>query len=171
MMAVAQWALARPALYALPMALPSLRLGETVFRQPEPAQRMNEVSGKILGQTIRTIEPEAVIRRLNAARLSAIFPAGVTLPRGPVGRPGFLRLPFLLPPGLRIPANSPGARRMGIMPGYPRPLHTLPGPTAATRTLPGATHLAESLFTMPVHSRLNTRDLSALEAWITTTLS
>jgi hypothetical protein len=62
------------------------------------------------------------------------------------------------------------ARRLGIMPGYPRSLGDLPGfgerVRARERPMAGARRLAASLVTLPTHSLLREGDLRALESWI-----
>lgn len=162
----AQWLLARPATYAIPSALPFLRLGDTVFREPEPAREMNRVALRILSETVEHVWPEADVRRRNAARLAARAGRAATVPAGGIGQPGYLRLPVMLPSDRRHKAGEPGARTLGIMRGYPRVLTSLPGPTATSQSFPGSEELVGGLITLPVHSRLDERDLRALERWI-----
>ncbi len=55
----AQWAFGRPALYAIPSAMPWLGLGETHYRDPLPVTQM-ELAGqaaRIAGQTFAWAEP------------------------------------------------------------------------------------------------------------------
>jgi dTDP-4-amino-4,6-dideoxygalactose transaminase len=116
---------------------------------------------------------EAAVRRRNAGRLQwALAAAGARVPRPPAdATAGFLRLPVLVDGEAdRARASSPDARRLGIMPGYPRALCDLVGFRArvanADDGFPGARRLAEALFTLATHSRLAEADLRRLEAWI-----
>ncbi|HEX8692837.1 MAG TPA: DegT/DnrJ/EryC1/StrS family aminotransferase [Longimicrobium sp.] len=171
--AAAQWALARPSLYALPAALPFLRLGDTVYRAPEPPEPLSRAAAAILAAGWEESLHEAAVRRRNAGRLQwALAAAGARVPRPPANATaGFLRLPVLADGEAgRARAASPGARRLGIMPGYPRALCDLEGFRArvanADDGFPGARRLAEALFTLPTHSHLAEADLRRLEAWI-----
>lgn len=170
---LAQWALARPALYALPASLPFLGLGETIFRPPRPLRAMSSFALGVLGRTIHLVGPEVDRRRANARRLRAAIESGAEatpVAPPPGAEPGYLRLPVLVAEPARPRFLSAEARRLGIMPGYPGTLSTLPGfrgrlldPDAS---YPGATRLARSLFTLPTHGQLAERDLIALERWL-----
>jgi dTDP-4-amino-4,6-dideoxygalactose transaminase len=167
--AAAQWALARPGMYALPASLPFLRLGETIYHPPHEPRAMPDAQLRVLARVWPLLEREAETRRRNADRLMARCVAPVQPVRPPVGaRPGWLRLPLLVPD--RAGRLTPEARRLGIMPGYPVPLSTLPGfgsrAANAAATFPGAARLAASLVTLPTHSLLNERDLVRLERWL-----
>ena len=169
----AQWLLARPSLYAIPSSLPFLRLGETVYRAPEPMGRMSGQAAGVLLATARLMELEFDRRRSHAARLrEAVRAAGVGMvPTGPEeGRPSWLRLPLLPSAVQEQRGRGDAARRLGIMPGYPLPLSRLPG--FAERVLqraerfPGAELLASTLLTLPTHGQLTPGDLLALVEWI-----
>ena len=93
---------------------------------------------------------------------------GVETIRPPAGgEPGFLRLPVLCRAGAR---GDSGARRLGIAPGYPKALCDLTafGERAlnAAEDFAGARRLADTLTTLPTHSRLAERDVGALERWL-----
>jgi dTDP-4-amino-4,6-dideoxygalactose transaminase len=161
----AQWMLARPWAYALPSAIPSLKLGETVFRPPEPLGAMNPVSLSILAATLDRVIPEAEVRRKNAAWLVQWLGPGLRVPGGAAGQPGYLRLPVLL--GRRMPAEKErSGRALGIMPGYPRVLNALPGATSSAEEFAGAAALVERLVTVPVHSRVSEQDRAKILDWI-----
>jgi perosamine synthetase len=170
--AAAQWALARPPVYALPAALPCLRLGETFYHPPSPPRRLSRAAAGVLAAGWERASAEAAIRRANAARLlAACHATGVQVPRvAPGTTAGWLRLPVLLDGDAAARARTLDARRLGIAPGYPRPLCDLEGFRArvlnADDSFPGARRLAESLATLPTHSLLGERDLQALEGWI-----
>jgi perosamine synthetase len=168
---VAQWLLGRPSLYAVPSALPFLRLGETVYRAPAPVRAMSAVAARTLTATLPLGEGEAAVRRTHAHRLLARPAAGVaSTPVSAGGEPGYVRLPCLASPATRAAATSAEARALGIMPGYPRALCDLRG--FAERVVnrgdgfPGARTLAERLITLPTHGLLSEEDLERLEAWL-----
>ena len=169
----AQLILERPRLYALPAALPFLRLGETVYRAPRPLRRPSRVSLPVVGATWHLAEREAETRRHNAERLLSALrwqPGFETIITPPRARPGYLRLPVLASPAVRRSAMEPAVRRLGVMPGYPQPLCDLEGfrQRCLNRdaAFPGSRLLAARLCTLPTHGRLRLRDLERLELWI-----
>jgi len=169
---VAQWLLGRPSLYAIPSALPFLRLGETVYHPPQPAGAMSAVAARALSVTLPLGDEEAEIRRANAGRLLERHGPSLVPVRVPArGVAGWLRLPFVAAPAAREAAVSPAARALGIMPGYPLALCDLPGFTGRVVNLeapfPGARTLAERLITLPTHGLLGEADLDRLESWLT----
>jgi perosamine synthetase len=167
----AQWLLGRPSLYAVPSALPFLRLGETVYHPPTSVRAISAVAARTLAVTLPLGEREAEIRRANAGRLLARGRAGLVPPRVPGGGvAGYLRLPLVAAPGARAAALSVEARGLGIMPGYPLALCDLPGfaerlEKQADR-FEGARAMAERLVTLPTHSLLKEGDLLRLESWL-----
>jgi len=169
----AQLVFQRPSLYALPAAVPFLHLGETIYRKPKPMRRATNVSGRVVAATWRLAESEARIRRRNAERLLRVlrWERGFeTVHALGAAQPGYLRLPVLASPAARPLVDQPAARRLGVMPGYPKPLSELPsfGARCVNREadFPGSRLLAERLCTLPTHGRLGARDLERLEAWI-----
>jgi hypothetical protein len=82
--------------------------------------------------------------------------------------PGYLRFPVIA----RGPAPfaTERARRLGVMPGYPKSLADLEGfRTRIVNQSEGfeaARMLARQLGTLPTHSRLTPRDIEALLAWL-----
>ena len=168
-----QFLLEHPNLYALPAALPFLRLGETVYREPRPLRAPASVSCPVVAATWALAEEEVEVRRSNAERLLVELqqqPGFATISAPAHARPGYLRLPVL--PSLRShhAAAGPVARRLGIMPSYPRALCDLEplGPRCLNRDEPfsGSRLLAARLCTLPTHGRLAPRDLARLEQWI-----
>jgi perosamine synthetase len=175
--AAAVWMLARPSVYAVPAALPFLRLGETVYHPPTPPRRLSRAAAGVLAAGWERASREPEIRRGNAARLlAAVHAAGARVPRVPPGAAaGWLRLPVLLDADDAPRARTPAARRLGIAPGYPRALCDLDGFRARILNprdaFDGARHLAATLATLPTHSLLREPDLRALEGWIAATAS
>lgn len=167
---LAQWVLGRPSLYGIPARIPLLGLGETVYRPPTPPGAPSTFSLGVLPATIELQEHELEARRDNAARLqAAVVEAGDLVPvPGPDGIPaGHLRLPVLVEGKGRRRLASRRAVRLGVAPGYPKPLHALPqvrnGLDAASGAdLRGSERLAANLYTLPTHGLLRPRDLDAL---------
>lgn len=171
----AQLVLERPNLYALPAALPFLQLGETRYRAPRPLRRPASVSCPVLAATWALSEREAKLRRRNAERLLFELrcqPGFQTVQTVDQARPGYLRLPVLASVEARRAAGTLAARRLGIMPGYPKALCDLERfrPRCLNRdaAFAGSRLLAERLCTLPTHGRLSPRDLARLEQWIRT---
>ncbi len=166
----AQWAIGRPALYGLPASLPFLHLGETVYRDPEPPTGMPAGCAGVLTRTLDLQEEEAARRRRHAARLRRAVRhcrdlGAVSAPEG--SRPGWLRFPLVAGTDrARSRLSSGRARRLGVMPGYPKPLPELPGFRDRCRnaedSFPGAERLASTLFTLPTHGRLRGRDVDGI---------
>jgi dTDP-4-amino-4,6-dideoxygalactose transaminase len=170
-LATAQWALARPALYAIPSSLPFLRLGETAYKAPRGVRVLSRAAASMVERAFELADEEASHRRTHASRLlqrlAEVPAAGLIRP--PQGAsPGYLRLPVILSSESRGAVES--ARRLGVMPGYPSPLAELPALHGRSPDVgaqyPGALLLSERLVTLPTHGKLKERDLTALDAWI-----
>jgi len=171
--AIVQWALARPAVYGIPAAVPFLRLGETVYHPAVPPRAPSWFALGVLRETLGLAEREEIIRRRHAAELVAAVPVSqdvmlISLPPGAV--PGYLRLPLVASATRRLRAQAPAARALGIMPGYPSALCDLPGfgMRVLNRAAPfsGAQRLAERLITFPTHGALRSGDLALLTRWL-----
>ncbi|HEX4574011.1 MAG TPA: DegT/DnrJ/EryC1/StrS family aminotransferase, partial [Gemmatimonadales bacterium] len=169
----AQLLLVRPSLYAVPAALPFLRLGRTIYRTAGPLRAQAAASRAMVAATWTLAELEVETRRRNAARLLVELsrqPGFETVRTPPHARPGYLRLPVLASPRVRRLVTQTAARRLGIMPGYPKALCDLEGfrPRCLNRdaAFPGSRALAARLCTLPTHGRLSVRDLAQLEQWI-----
>ncbi len=171
--AAAQWLLARPDLYALPAALPFLRLGETVYQPPHEPSAMARSSLSMVNTVWPAAFDAAAARQRNAERLIAAARSSQAwrcIALEGDKSPGYLRLPLRATECPRKQLLTAAVRRLGIIQGYPLPLLELPGFAAfcldAQRAFPGARTLAESLITLPTHALLSDRDLAALEAWL-----
>jgi perosamine synthetase len=155
-----QAALGRPALYRLPVSIPWLRLGETVYHDAAPPTWMPRSAAAMLLRTRVLAEREAASRRRHAAALlDSLRPSQAMLPVGtpPEAEPGYLRLPVRLARGMVGFPDSRAALRLGIAPSYPTPLAELPALRARLIEAvpwPGARELARTLVTLPTHSRL-----------------
>src|SRR2546428_43254 len=114
-------------------------------------------------------EREGAARRRNALAVIAGVEAGTPVrfvrPHGQAV-PGFLRLPLRLAHGLQGFADPACARRLGIVPSYPRVIAAVPQvrPHLATAddSWPGAAELARTLFTAPTHSLLSADECDEL---------
>ena len=155
----AQWALGRPAYYAIPHAIPWLHLGETVYKQPEPPRAMTHAASACLASTRSAAVREAVARHTRAVELvdaiewgSAVRP----IPPLPGATPGYLRLPLRLAHGVEGFPEPKVATRLGIAPSYPSTLAVIPEVRPwmddATVGWPGAEDLVRTLCTLPTHS-------------------
>jgi dTDP-4-amino-4,6-dideoxygalactose transaminase len=161
-----QWLLARPSVYGLPSSIPALKLGETVFRHPEPLREISRVAPALLLASRRRIGAEGDTRRANADWFKARFGSRVRVPTVGAGVPGYLRLPVLFETGRRTKPGGSGMQALGIKPGYPKVLNSLPFPTASHEIFAGAEELVASLVTVPVHSRISGRDREEILNWM-----
>ena len=168
---IAQWAFGRPALYGLPAAFPFLRLGETLYHEPDPVTAM---SGAAIGALRVGLRAQPSVRRRLTATSRLLQRARAServLTIGTVtgAEPGYLRLPLRVH---GVPAASVvrALGRHGVAPAYPSPLATLhPFQSRVlnrTDEFDGARELADSLITFPTHERLEESDIVALESWL-----
>ena len=166
--AAAQWLLGRPMLYALPSAIPGLRLGEMVYHPAHEPNAISRAAASLVRSAMQLDQAEVACRRRHAAVLAGVAPsADVTAIHTVTGaEPGYLRY-AVLAAEQRVPAPS-----LGIARGYPRALYEqqeLRPQLLGDEPEPlGGRHLRESLFTLPVHSYLTTRDLARLRRWLET---
>jgi hypothetical protein len=149
----AQWAFGRPSLYAIPAALPFLRLGETRFKQPWLPGGMAPAPAAALLANWRASKREEQTRRLRAMALTRRRRDQPVLPLGiddKICRPGWLRLPATQSD---LPLAQ-SARRRGVEESYPSTLYEVIGnpiqPHSAA-DLVGARMLASNLVTFPIH--------------------
>jgi dTDP-4-amino-4,6-dideoxygalactose transaminase len=165
---LAQWALGRPSLYGIPMSLPGLKLGETVYHPPTPVRSMTPLSADLVARTRAAAEAEAAVRRRNARKwLSELrgYPMVRLLAPAPDAVAGYLRLPIRMPAGLGSLSTPSDARRLGVAASYPTVLAELPPVRArlvTARSSPGADVLVRELLTIPTHSLLREPERRAL---------
>jgi perosamine synthetase len=165
----AQWVLGRPELFGVPAAIPALRLGETIYKDPRPERAMSSQCARVLSETRAHSASEFATRRGNAERLGRTAGAYAIRPADVDSQPGWLRFPVLLPTA----QVSTRFGALGVARAYPKPLDQL-APLrpliASRRQHRGAETLAQSLRTLPTHSRLSAADLLRLEDWLRTEL-
>lgn len=167
----AQWLLGRPSVYGIPARVPALGLGETRYHPPHPVEAMVEASAAVLLASREAADREARVRRERARHLRSVLeglaPGGAVEAVGvvPGADPGYLRFPVLDRAGV----DREGARILGVLPSYPRPLATLEPLKPLLRDadpLPGSVRLSERLLTLPTHSQTSARDRARLESWL-----
>jgi len=164
----AQWLLARPSMYALPAAIPWLKLGEMVYRSASEPRAMSAVATAVLSSALEIDPPEVRVRRAHAADLSVACAASKRFtPIRPVrgSEPGFLRLAVVHTIGSAV-ADA----RLGAVRGYPITLDDHPEAPRVLAERPAALHgartLRDRLFTLPTHSRVYPRDVRRLRDWL-----
>lgn len=163
----AHWLLGRPSLYALPAAIPGLRLGEMVYHAAHEPAPMSRAASSLVRSALRLEAREVASRRRNAAFLeqAAAGASGITPIRPlPGSFAGYLRF-AVLDSGRRLPAPA-----LGVARGYPRASFDQPElrpQLHADESEPlGGRHLRDSLFTLPVHGLVTTSDLARLRRWL-----
>jgi hypothetical protein len=164
--AAAQWLIGRPAFYAIPSSIPSLHLGETVYRAAHEPQRMSGVATSLLGSALPAAQRDALVRTVNAERILAGLACSDVRPVEAVahGVPGYLRV------AVRDFGNRAPVRELGIVRGYPSTLRELPqlqaNLCAGEVPCPGAAGLRDTLFTLPTHGMLTARDVEEIRGWM-----
>jgi perosamine synthetase len=154
-----QAAVGGPRMYWLPLAIPGLRLGETVYHDAPPARAMPRAAAAALRRARGAAIREAVARRAAAAAYRAALDgkSQVCMPAVIAGgEPGWLRFPVRIGGGLRS-LDVTRAVRLGAAPVYPMPLAGLAqlrGRVVGRTEWPGAATLVREMFTLPTHSRL-----------------
>jgi dTDP-4-amino-4,6-dideoxygalactose transaminase len=161
----AQWALGRPSLYGIPMAIPSLGLGEMVYHPAYEPRSLATSAAALVRTALTQADAAAARRRQRADALVRCLPAGVKVITSiSGGTSGMLRMPAC------ITTTRPPPARLGIVPGYPRTLAEQPElqPLLASGEgeHPGATTLRRLLHTIPVHDFITPDDLAALRMWL-----
>jgi perosamine synthetase len=171
-----QWALGRPGVYGIPAALPWLRLGETVYRDPQPPRAMAWAAAACVAALRGPAEREATARRANGSALVAALESrapGLLIRPLPGAEPAYLRLPVRLARGLASLGSPPQrARSLGVLPSYPSPLAAVPEVRARLRTacerFAGAEALSRELFTVPTHSLVTEAERQEMLRLLTT---
>jgi perosamine synthetase len=158
--------LGRPSLYWLPVLVPGLHLGETLYR---PAWPGSELPAALAAVVLTVWEPalaEAERRRGVAARWLEVLKGmpdvdPISISSGV--RPGWLRFPLRARGSALDTLRSAAARRHGVMPGYPSSLAQLQrailNPEASFR---GAGTLVTECLTLPTHRMVGSRDITAV---------
>jgi hypothetical protein len=165
--------LARPNLYALPASIPSLRLGEVVFRAAHDAAPLSRAGVTLLRAALRRVAADVRDRGIRADRIRAMFGvavgaaggvAPVALPKPLEGStPGWLRFPVRAQRGHHIGAG------LGIVRPYPRAIADIPQAQSLLADGECASEasrdLAASLWTLPTHHHVTDDDVQAMAQW------
>lgn len=165
----AQWLLARPATYAVPAAIPALKLGQMVYRPASEPRAMSAAAEAVLPTALAMDDQEVRHRQKRASQILAGIAAGGSRFRqicsSPDARPGYLRLAMLDADG-----GSRAEPRLGIMRGYPVTLDEHPETRRVLEPgeakIPGARLLRDRLVTLPTHSRVSAADTARIIEWV-----
>jgi dTDP-4-amino-4,6-dideoxygalactose transaminase len=162
----AQWALGRPAMYALPSAIPALHLGETIYHAAHEPRAITAVSASLVRASLARADADLALRTRNAERIAHVAERakGVrTVHAIDGGRSGYLRYP------LRVDDARAARAELGIVRGYPDTLAELAELRASLmgdEALVGARELQRTLVTLPTHAMVTEGDLRDLLAWL-----
>jgi dTDP-4-amino-4,6-dideoxygalactose transaminase len=165
LLATAQWAAGRPALYGIPAGIPALGLGETRYHDPTAPAEMSSYSAGVLIRTQAAATLEGDARLASGAYWRASLPpellAGVPIV-AEAGTAGYLRFPLRVSAQAYDSATSPIAQSMGVARSYPVALNTLdpvrPRLQQPAMQVAGAELLARTLVTLPTHSLVSQSD-------------
>ncbi len=158
--------LGRPSLYCLPMMLPGLHLGETLYRPSWPGSELPAALAAVVLRVWELALEEAEVRSRNTGRwLEALEGIADVHPISVSSRvqPGRLRFPIRARGRALTALRSAEARRHGVMPGYPSTLAQLPRPILnAEASFGGADTLVTECLTLPTHRMVDSRDIAAV---------
>lgn len=165
--ATVQTMIGRPSLYGVPASIPSLKLGQMVYRPAHEPRGISRVAASIVRDALETADAERERRAANAARFDALID-GVSDARpirpAPTAVPGYLRYPIR-----DLGERAPDARH-GVLRGYPEALHEQRELRLSLHDheppTPGSIELRKSLFTLPTHRMVSERDHHAIAAWL-----
>jgi perosamine synthetase len=163
-MSLAQWVLARPALFAIPSAIPQLRLGEMIYHEPGAVREMSDASAYLVPRAIELSEAAVAGRQRVAVQLTGACAGGLAFVE-PLAdsQPGFLRLAVRVASGVRAPYS------LGVVRPYPVSLADHAAMQAVLqerRDAPGARELAAELVTLPTHEYLDSGDIARVSEWL-----
>ncbi|MGQ0554980.1 MAG: DegT/DnrJ/EryC1/StrS family aminotransferase [Nitrospiraceae bacterium] len=151
-----------PSVYWLPAGLPFLGLGETVFYQDFPLQRLHSMKIALLTSWKTRLERSNMIR----ADIAQRWIRALALPIVATGsgqQIPWLRLPVLTstPEDKRSVCRSAQEQGFGISSLYPAPISDIPELRSqfVRQNFPGARTLAERLVTLPTHEYVCERDI------------
>lgn len=148
----------RPRLFWFPSGLKFLKLGETFFDKEFPLARLSGMKAGLLRRWRKRLEEANRVREKNAAYLSRQI--GIEIFRE--SAPSLLRLPLLAADREtrdRICFLSL-QKGMGISRMYPTAVNRIEEikKLFSGKTFPSADRVAETIFTLPVHQYLSTKD-------------
>jgi dTDP-4-amino-4,6-dideoxygalactose transaminase len=165
--AAAQYLLGRPSLYAVPAAIPMLRLGEMVYSAAQEPSSLSQAAAVLVRDAMTYDDAEAAARRQSAEAM--ICTAGRGGGVEPVrvidrGEGGYLRAAVRNRDGRSI------LSRLGMSGGYPRTLmeqqELRPQLCPGEGEHPGARELRRTLVTLPTHRFVSARERDRLCRWL-----
>ncbi len=164
----AVWAtdwLSHPNRFILPFSIPWLRLGETVYHEPQAIGAMPQLSLHLLAWALEDEARQLRVRRGNEAwyqQALAGFPRALITPVGSLHESGALRVPIRIPSSVANGPTVAAMRALGVVRSYPRTLPQYEPIRAACvngeESFAGAESLASSLFTLPTHEHVTPQD-------------
>lgn len=165
---VAQWALGRPSVYALPAMVPWLRLGEMVYHPAHEPTALPLTSCALLHSAFELEAADVAGRtaRALAYETGARETPTLAAPRVPTdGTSGYLRFVVRDLAGTRAPDPT-----LGIVRPYPRALieqvELRPVLVADEPPTPGAIELRKTVLTLPTHRFVNDADVARILQWM-----
>ncbi|HKW48598.1 MAG TPA: DegT/DnrJ/EryC1/StrS family aminotransferase [Gemmatimonadaceae bacterium] len=166
--AMAQWALGRPTLYAVPASLPWLHLGEMVYRPAHEPRGLSHAAATLANWSLANEQNDRRLRSRRAEvldRIAAEAESVHAIRSIDGGTSGYLRFAVLDTSGSR---NA--AARLGVMRAYPRTLREQPELRSlllpSQPAIAGADELTRSLFTLPTHFKVRQSDFVGLRRWL-----
>ncbi len=156
--------LQQPFLFRLPLSLPFLQLGETLFEHDFPMLKMSPVQAALSGNWQARLS-----KHQNARKKNTKYWAGkLQLSCGLWGRTqegtcaNLIRFPVLAANGETREAIIRESRRkgLGIMPSYPTPINEIAELAAnfAGQSYPNASEMCKKIFTLPLHNYVTSMD-------------
>lgn len=156
----------RPWLYWIPVALPFLKLGQTIFPTGISIKRLSCVKAGLLQNWQARVHAANAVRSHSAAYYCRELPRGL---QGRTPHP-YLRLPVLLENAAekQLLFGASDVNDLGLSPAYPAPLSHIPAVRASAngREFPNAARVAAKLVTLPTHQWLTDRDKRAVAAFL-----
>jgi len=175
---LATWLLGRPGLFAIPMAIPRLGLGETMYHEPTAPLLGTSFTAGLVTRTADAALAAPEGRREVAELLREAFERSearlpghrshlIPSPIFGARAASFLRLPLFASSVRSAEWLRMHGRGLGVAAGYPKPLALLGGATGVlvepgVPSTPGSTELAERMITLPTHRWIRPGDVQKL---------
>jgi len=138
-----------PWLYWLPLSIPSLRLGETIFHHDFPVEKLSSCrAGMMYGWEDR-LERAARVRR----EATRVYTEGLGMRRGSGVETPCLRFPLLFDDEWARGEFYSRTKKLGVSLMYPCPINEIPEIRESFRgqSYPGALKVAKTLVMLPTH--------------------
>jgi len=155
-----------PLLFWVPLTLPFLKLGQTLFEPDFPMLRMSPFQAGLTVNWCEKLEQMRDSRRRNVSRWIAVLQAnekpGSCFRVGP--SMGLLRFPIRVHDNERRRSllKEGALNGLGIMTVYPDSINHLPGLSIRGKTFPVAESVARQLVTLPTHNYVTQNDVTAI---------